>query len=207
LILGAATVTMLAIVGVQSRLLDVSPHAVTGPGPIPAEQIPAAKTAPVPAPPSAEIAATPVADTPPATATPAASAVVRKVSAKAARKPASSTSKSEVIVVPTCSVELAVRHQFKDATLSVWVDEKLALTRPLHGAAQKHLVVFNGVRGIESETLKVPAGKHILRFQTQTSDETVSLSKTISADFVGGNDRTLQITFDKHNTTMHLDWQ
>ena len=207
LILGAATVAMLVIVGVQSRLLDVSPHAVTGPGPIPAEQIPAAKTVPipasvpVPAPPAAEVAAAPVADTPPATA------VIRKVSAKAARKPASSPSKSEVIVVPTCSVELAVRHQFKDATLSVWVDDKLALTRPLHGGAQKHLVVFNGVRGIESETMKVPAGKHVLRFQTQTSDETVSLSKTISAEFVGGNDRTLQITFDKHNTTMHLDWQ
>jgi serine/threonine-protein kinase len=213
LILGAATVAMLVIVGVQSRLLDVSPHDVTGPGPISAEQIPAAKTIPVPAsvpapvPPSAEMAATPVADVPPATAAPAATAVVRKVSAKTAREPASSPSKSEVIVVPTCSVELAVRHQFKDATLSVWVDDKLALTRPLHGAAQKHLVVFNGVRGIESETLKVPAGKHVLRFQTQTSDETVSLSKTISADFVGGNDRTLQITFDKHNTTMHLDWQ
>jgi hypothetical protein len=100
-----------------------------------------------------------------------------------------------------------VRHQFKEAILSVWVDDNLALTRPLHGGAQKKLVVFGGVRGIESETLKVPAGKHVLRFRTQTADQTVDLSKTISAEFLGGIDRTLQITYEKHNTAMKLEWQ
>ncbi len=89
----------------------------------------------------------------------------------------------------------------------MWVDDKLAMTRPLHGGTQKRLVVFNGVRGIESETLKVPAGKHSLRFQVQTVDQTVNLSKMLSADLIGGNDKTLQITFDKHNTAMHLEWQ
>jgi hypothetical protein len=29
----------------------------------------------------------------------------------------------------------------------------------------------------------------------------------LSADLIGGDDKTLQITFDKHNTVMHLDWQ
>ena len=110
-------------------------------------------------------------------------------------------------MVSLSTVELAVRHQFKDATLSVWIDDKLALTRPLHGGSQKRLVVFNGVRGIESETLKVPAGKHTLRFRTHTADQTVDLSKTIAAEFIGGNDKTLQISFDKHNTSMHLDWE
>jgi hypothetical protein len=87
------------------------------------------------------------------------------------------------------------------------VDDKVTLTRPLHGGTQKRLVVFNGVRGMESETLKVPAGKHSMRFQVQTADQTVNLSKMLSADLIGGDDKTLQITFDKHNTVMHLDWQ
>jgi hypothetical protein len=104
-------------------------------------------------------------------------------------------------------VEVAVRHTFKDATLTVYVDDTLTLTRPLHGGTQKHLVVFGGVRGMDSETLKVPAGKHVLRFRTQTGDQTVDLSKTISADLIGGDDKTLLITFDKHNTAMHLEWQ
>jgi hypothetical protein len=109
--------------------------------------------------------------------------------------------------VPLSTIELAVRHQFKDATLTVWVDGQLALTRQLHGGTQKHLVVFNGVRGSESETFQIPAGKHTLKFRAQTADQTVDLSKTISADAVGGGDKTLAVTFDKHNTAMLLEWQ
>jgi serine/threonine protein kinase len=109
--------------------------------------------------------------------------------------------------VPVSTVELEIRHQFKEATLSVWLDGKLLLTRPLHGATQKHLVVFNDVRGAESETIKVPEGKHELRFRAQTEDHTVDLSRTVYGDFAGDEDKTLQISFDKHNTAMRLDWQ
>lgn len=100
-----------------------------------------------------------------------------------------------------------MQHQFKDATLYVWVDNKLALSRPLHGGAQKKLVVFNGVKGVESETLSIPAGEHILRFRAKSTDQTTDLSRTISADFIGGDDKTLQVTFDKHNTMMRLTWE
>ena len=100
-----------------------------------------------------------------------------------------------------------MQHQFKDATLYVWVDDKLALTRPLHGGTQKKLVVFNGVRGVESETLSIPAGSHTLRVRAKSTDQTTDLSRTISADFIGGGDKTLQVTFDKHNTMMRLTWE
>jgi len=109
--------------------------------------------------------------------------------------------------VPVSNLDLAVQHQFKDATLFVWVDDKLMLTRPLHGAAQKHLVVFNGLRGVESETLKIPAGKHVLRVRALSADETIDLSRTVSAEFIGGVDKSLQVTIDKHNTVMRLSWQ
>jgi serine/threonine-protein kinase len=111
------------------------------------------------------------------------------------------------VVVPTATVQITVQHQFKDATLSVWIDDKLVLTHSLHGGAEKRLVVFHGVHGVDSETLQVPAGTHILRFRAQTADQSTELSKTVSADFAGGDDKTLQITFDKHNSTMHLSWQ
>lgn len=111
------------------------------------------------------------------------------------------------VVIPSSTLELAVQHQFKEATLYVWVDDKLVLTRPLHGAAQKKLVVFNGVRGVESETLSIPAGSHVLRFRAKSADQTTDLSRTISADFIGGGDKILQVTFDKHNTMMRLAWE
>jgi hypothetical protein len=81
------------------------------------------------------------------------------------------------------------------------------LTRPLHGGLQKRMILFNGVRGVDSETLKIPAGKHALRVRALSADETIDLSKTISAEFVGDGEKSLQVTFDKHNTSMHLSWQ
>jgi hypothetical protein len=116
-------------------------------------------------------------------------------------------STSEQIVVPLSTLDLAVQHQFKDATLYMWVDEKLTLTRPLHGAIQKRLVVFNGTRGVESESLQIPAGRHVLRFRALSSDQASDLSKTISAEFIGGDVKSLQVTFEKHNTAMRLAWQ
>ena len=110
-------------------------------------------------------------------------------------------------MVPVSNLDLAVQHQFKDATLFVWADDKLILTRALHGGAQKHLVVFNGLRGVESETLKIPAGKHVLRVRALSADETIDLSRTVSAEFIGGVDKSLQVTIDKHNTVMRLSWQ
>ena len=125
----------------------------------------------------------------------------KKTSSKTTHPP------SAPIVVPTATVEMAIQHQFKDATLYVWVDDKLALTLPLHGASQKKLVVFNGVRGAVSESLKVLAGKRTLRFRAVTSDQTVDLSRSLVADFAGGDNKTLSVSFEKRNSSMRLTWQ
>jgi hypothetical protein len=109
-------------------------------------------------------------------------------------------------VVAQSTIEVAVQHQFKEATLWVWVDDNLALTRPLHGGTQKHLVVFKSIQGTEAEPLQVPAGTHTFRIRAQTADQSIDLSKTISGTFAAGDDKTLHITFDKHNTDMHLIW-
>jgi hypothetical protein len=194
LILGTATVVMLVIAGVESKLLvpssratlNVSEVAPNPPGAIPHAQ--AATDAP------RAVTGSKVRPVPAANARP------RKV-----RAPASPVTTQ--IVVPSSTLDLAVQHQFKDATLFVWVDDKLALTRPLHAAPQKRLVVFNGLRGAESETLKIPAGKHVLRLRALSADQTIDLSKTVSADFIGGADKSLQVAIEKHNTLMRLTWQ
>ena len=109
-------------------------------------------------------------------------------------------------VAAPSTIEVAVQHQFKEATLWVWVDDNLALTRPLHGGTQKHLVVFKSIQGTDAEPLQVPAGTHTLRIRAQTADQAIDISKTISGTFAAGDDKTLHITFDKHNTNMHLIW-
>jgi serine/threonine-protein kinase len=188
LILGALALILLVIVAGQSKLFVFSPKPdATGTGAI------AAVTADAVLPP------------PPVQATPVQPSSATESGSKKSALKTSRTARQ--IVVPSSTVDLAVQHQFKDATLYVWVDDKLALTLPLHGAAQKKLVVFNGIRGVESKTLKVPAGKRVLRLRALSTDRTVDLSKSLSAEFVGGDTKELQVSFDRHNSAMHLNWQ
>ncbi len=203
--LGLITLVVLFVIGVQSKLLVLS-HAARST---------ASEAAASPATATPSIAADPAK---PAvskqsvteSSSPAPAAVARTVVHTASAKaPATNTSthRTKDVAPPLSTVELEIKHQFKQATLSVWLDGKLLLTRPLHGGTQKRLVVFNDVHGTESETIRVPEGKHELRFRAQTDDHTVDLSKTVFGDFSGGEDKTLQISFDKHNTAMRLDWQ
>jgi serine/threonine-protein kinase len=197
LVLGAATVCLLVILAAQLKLFNNRPQSASR-GPVqvnsaatvnldsalPGQPVVQAETVPTPA-----LAPVPVVTR------------KKKTSAKAPPAPA------KQIVVPSSTLELGVQHQFKDATLYVWVDDKLTLTLPLHGAAQKKLVVFNGVRGITSETMKIPAGKRMLRFRALSTDQTVDLSKTLSAEFVGGDTKSLSVSFEKRNSSMRLSWQ
>jgi len=209
LALGFATIVMLWIVGVQSKLLVGTHHEATNSADATQARVVASRTEP-PLPPTdvLPIEPTPMVRSATPESTPAPNKSQTKTVAKTvAKKVTPPQSEPKETSVPNATVELAIRHQFKDATLSIFIDGKRAMTRPLHGGAQKRLVVFGGVRGMESETLPVPAGKHEIRIQAETDDHTVNLSKTISSDFAGGTERTLQISFEKHNSGMKLEWQ
>jgi serine/threonine protein kinase len=210
LILGGATVILLVVLAAQSRLF-------TAQKPMPAmtasdtERLPTTSATPTPV--QAGQGAAPEQPAPrkpkivrsKARVKPA----IRAVSAIPALPPASGIKESakEPAAIQTSSLDLSVQHQFKDATLSLWIDDKLAFTRSLHGGTQKKLGMFSSVRGVESETVKVPAGKHILRVRAQSTDHITDLSKTISADFAVADSKTLQVTFEKHNSIMRLSWQ
>src|ERR1700722_2488900 len=152
LILGAATLLLLVIVGAQLKLLKTSSR--PGATPAPDSSSSASSGAPTmnfeSAPPSAVSAAA----VPPA-AVQSAPSVAEATPQKRRLQPRHI---AKAVIVASSTLDLAVQHQFIDATLYVWVDDKLPLTRMLHGGNQKKLVVFNGVRGVDSETLKIPAG-------------------------------------------------
>jgi serine/threonine protein kinase len=208
LILGAAALSVLLLAGVQSKLFVISPKF----GVDALHEAPSSAVAPSvksiqPSPAVADDAATAQLTAQAPQSPPAAAKPPRKAHLSRSVSPQPVSARGAEVAMPLSNLDLAVQHQFKDATLFVWVDDQLALTRPLHGGNQKRMVVFNGVRGVDSETLKIPAGKHALRVRALSSDETIDLSKTISAEFVGGGEKSLQVTFDKHNTVMHLSWQ
>ena len=139
---------------------------------------------------------------------PALKASTENFAAKSPRNSVKTSSAlSDLPPVPTVSLQLAVQHQFKEATLSLWIDDKLTLTQLLHGSVRKHLIVFNGIHGVNSRTVQVPSGAHVIRLRAQSSDQSIDLSKTISVAFTNGNSRTLQVTFNNHNTAMNLTWK
>ena len=199
LVIAAAVMVLLVIVGAQTKLLVITPRM--------------SLSAPTLAPPSTDAGNSTSTSQPTqsgaAQPTPAVRMSAHK---KIPRKNTHSASQiavppSRQIVVPSSTLDVGVQHQFKNATLFLWIDDKLAWTRPLHGGVQKKMVVFNGIRGVESETVQIPAGKHVLRFRVLSSDEVTDLSKSVSAEFIGGDTKSLQITFDKHNTAMRINWQ
>jgi serine/threonine-protein kinase len=199
LVLGAALVGSLLFAAVESKLFVGSPRVAVNRSPASAPSLPVTPDSDSGQPMSAPAA------TPPRAGSTKPPVAARTRAPK--HHPAPPVQTPKQIVVPSSTVELAVQHQFKDATLYVWVDNKLVLTRPLHGATQKKLVVFSGTHGVDSQTLTVPAGKHELRVRALSADQTIDLSRTVSAEFAGGGEKSLQVTFDKRNTAMRLAWQ
>ena len=193
LILGAATLLLLVILGAQSRLLISGPKSIAGTGTEIAQQNKVTSEAP-----KSAVSLGSVNEHP-------ASAPI--IHAKANRPIPAKAVTPVKQNVPSATLDVAVQHQFKDATLFIYVDGKLALNRSLHGGVQKKLIVFNGVRGVESESLNVPEGSHVLKVRAVSADQATDLSKTVTAQFVVGDNKTLQISFEKHNTQMKLSWQ
>lgn len=207
LILGAATLILLVVIGAQSKLLVSAPKnaQATAAADI---QSTAAKSDP----PQVLHAVAPLAPTPTKVSAPVRKAARHAIRAKAMAAAAEMPSPRETTgpkdtPVASATLDVGVQHGFKDATLFVYIDGKLALTRALHGAVRRKLIVFNGVKGVESETIEVPAGRHVLRIRALSTDQTTDLAKTVTADFVGGDDKSLEVTFEKHNSIMRLTWQ
>lgn len=102
-------------------------------------------------------------------------------------------------------LEIEVDHNFAEANLSIWVDDRLSFKRALEGKEKKRLVVFHHVQGHEFHAMQVPAGKHSLRVQV-TPDSAEQQAGTVQGEFASGTEKLLHIQFDK-NDKMSLDLQ
>lgn len=99
---------------------------------------------------------------------------------------------------------IAVEHHFGTADLSVWIDDKLSYTYPLHGIIKKRMLLFGGVRGYLSDIVPVTAGEHRVRVRVLSADNSYDEWGTIAARFAPGSKRILTINFKKNNRDMHL---
>jgi putative nucleotidyltransferase with HDIG domain len=98
----------------------------------------------------------------------------------------------------TGTLRIEVAHHFTKATLSVWIDGRLAYSHSLQGEAKKHLIVFRSLAGFESGAVRLAPGKHQIDVRVKSSAKAYDQSKTVAGEFVGGQESVLQINFSKH---------
>src|SRR5437588_1504730 len=102
------------------------------------------------------------------------------------------------------TLHMRVEHHFPEAQVLMWIDDKLTYTHTVGGVVKKRLVVFKGVRGFESESFRVSAGKHSVRVRVQSSDSSYDQTANISGSFPEDGERALRIACDKHELKLAL---
>jgi serine/threonine protein kinase len=131
--------------------------------------------------------------TPPAPTVPAVDTSAAKVSnAKAPSK-----------AVADSTLNIRIEHRFPAADLSLWIDDKLAYDHPLRGQSKKHWNPFRlDVR--ETETLRLPAGKHRILVRVRSTPEKYEQSASILGSFGKDHPTVLQINFERQGKAMRL---
>jgi eukaryotic-like serine/threonine-protein kinase len=105
--------------------------------------------------------------------------------------------------VADSNVEIHIENRFSDATLKVWIDDKLAYAHPLHDGHKKRLMLLGGGTK-ETVTIPVSAGAHALRIEVRSASEQYDETKVVTGEFLSGGGRILSINFDKHSRDMRV---
>lgn len=114
---------------------------------------------------------------------------------------ATTQTRLEEHAIADSNVEIDIEDRFTDATLSLWVDNKLQYEHPL--AARKHLSLLSkGAK--EKVTIPVSAGDHELRIRVRSVADQYEESKSVSGNFLKGGEKILAVNFEKHTKEMRL---
>jgi serine/threonine-protein kinase len=119
----------------------------------------------------------------------------------ATNAPTGSTPAAGSPAIADSNVEIHIENHFANATLLIWVDDKLVYQHPLHDGHRHRLILLGGGTK-ETLTLPVPAGKHALRVQVRSEAEQYDQTRAVDGEFVKGGERILSINFDKRSKEM-----
>jgi eukaryotic-like serine/threonine-protein kinase len=120
---------------------------------------------------------------------------------RGAEKAANSKEASRAVADSTLNIR--IEHRFSAAELSLWIDDKLAYDRPLRGQVRKHWNPFRmDVR--ETETVRLPAGKHHILVRVRSTPEKYEQSVTVLGSFSKDHPAILQINFERQGKAMRV---
>lgn len=86
-------------------------------------------------------------------------------------------------------LQFTLEHPLKTGTLRIWIDDALAVQRPLESRVTSKIIVYKARKGLARETLDVSPGEHVVRVQVESGrfDET----RRIRGTFKSGETRRL----------------
>jgi hypothetical protein len=104
------------------------------------------------------------------------------------------------------SLHLKVQHDFRNAQVSVWVDDDLAYTGKITGSTKKKfgLIRTNSAQGNLSQIMPVRAGQHNIRLRIEPDDAAMQ-EDSIRGDFSDHTERDLAVT--ARHSGLWLSWQ
>ena len=100
----------------------------------------------------------------------------------------------------SATLQILCWHDFDSAELSVWVDNDLVYETKLEVTGKR-------ISGYHSATVYVPSGKRTVRVQVKSNRDSYNETRTIDADLVQAEERTLEITCNEFENDFHLAWQ
>jgi len=104
------------------------------------------------------------------------------------------------------TLQLRIEHRFQEAEVFVWIDDKLAYNQTVGGAVKKKMVLFKGVEGHQSDSVRVASGEHRFRVRVHASDDSYDQTATLSGSLPHEGERQLLIECAKHKP-VHLSMQ
>jgi hypothetical protein len=110
------------------------------------------------------------------------------------------------ITAKNASLHLRLQHDFRNAQVSVWVDDDLAYSGKVTGSTKKRfgLIPTDAVQGNLSQIIPLRSGQHNIRLRVEP-DDTAMQEDSISGDFSNHTERDL--TVSARHSGLSISWQ
>lgn len=110
------------------------------------------------------------------------------------------------VTAKNASLHLKLQHDFRNAQVSLWVDDDLAYASMVTGSTKKRfgLIPTDSAQGNLSQIIPVRSGRHTIRLRIEP-DEGAMQEDSISGDFSNHTERDLAVSA-KHSG-LSISWQ
>lgn len=121
----------------------------------------------------------------------------------------SSLTGSEIAVslIALANLEVVVEHAFQEGQAFISVDNRPVYTEELRGDKKRRVLLFHYTQGRQSQSITLRPGKHTILVRVRSAGSNYDMSKSVTAGFSPGSNRTLLVKCDEHKAKLDLSVQ